>query len=162
MRDLRKEFVDSNKGDVDVKIFINKEGYYVMCPYGRSPIKKWIGMAKLNYFLTGDYRHDREETIVENIIDCINVGINYDKMGIEKNNDDDIATAFLKEAKKDNYDKFHVISIDLSDLSDEIQVVGWERVGNRGNEWRGKPDSAINISYEEFETTVMKAINSFI
>ena len=111
--DIRKQLLDSSKGDVDVKVFINKNGEYVMCPYGRSPSKKWIGMAKLDYFITGNYINDSIGVFAENILKCIDIGINYDKLNIEKSsNINDLVTVTLKNAKKNKYEDFYIISLD--------------------------------------------------
>ena len=161
--DIKKEFMDSNKGDIDVKLFVNANGEYVMCPYGRSPLKHWIGMAKLDYFITGNYKSDAKETIVKNILECINVGINYDKLSINRcSNKDDLVTKLMVEAKKNKFQNFHVISVDLSDMNEFIKVVEWERVGKSGNEWRGVPNTAKSLNYEEFIDSVFGVINDFI
>lgn len=161
--DIRKVLLDSNKGDVDVRLFINENGEYVMCPYGRSPKRQWIGMAKLDYFVTGNYKTDQEETIVKNILDCINAGANYDTLNIGKcSNSDDLVTKYLTTAKKNKFQNFNVVSIDLSDDNEFVEVVEWERVGKTGNEWRGNPDTVKTLSYEEFIEKVFDSINSFI
>lgn len=161
--DIKKIFIESDKGDVDVRIFIKENGEYVMCPYGRSPNRKWIGMAKLNYFITGNYLNETKEKLVENICDCINVGANFDKLNIEKcTNEKDLVSTILAEAKKNKYNNFHVISIDLSDMNDFVEVVEWERVGKNSNEWRGNPQTVKSINYDDFEKNVIDNIDSFI
>lgn len=163
MINVKQIFIDGNKGDVDVKIFINSNGQFIMCPYGRSGEKKWIGMAKLNYFKTGDYNKIDRNEFVSEIVECINVGANYDKMNIERcSGENDLVTHHLKEAKKNKYYNYHVISVNLSDINDNIEVVEWERVGNSGNEWRGNPDTVKTVEYNEIDKLLFETINSFI
>lgn len=161
--DIKQMFLDSKKGDVDVKLFIKTTGEYVMCPYGRSPTKKWIGMAKLDYFVTGNYKDDGVDVFVENILKCINVGINYDVLNVSKcSSKDDLVTAFLLENKKNNYNNFYVISIDLSDMNEFIEVVEWEKIKKSGDEWRGNPDTVQVISYENLTKNIFLVIQNFI
>ena len=160
---IRKQLLDSGKGDVNIKIFINKCGKYVMCPYGRSCNKKWIGMAKLDYFIVGNYKSDTQDIFVGNILKCIDIGINYDELNIEKcSNINDLVTVTLKNAKKNKYEDFHVISIDLSDINEYIEVVKWEKVSNSSNEWRGNPDTVKLLSYERLTTDIFNVIVSFL
>ena len=161
--DIKKVFLDSNKGDVDVRLFINENGEYVMCPYGRSPKRQWIGMAKLDYFVTGNYKTDEEEVIVKNILDCINVGANYDKLNVGKcTNEEDLVTKCLSQAKRNKFQNFHVVSVDLSDTNEYVEGVEWERVGKTGSEWRGNPDTVKSLNYEDFTKKIVETINAFI
>lgn len=161
--DIKKLFFDSEKGDIDIKIFINETGKYVMCPYARSPIKQWIGMAKLDYFIIGDYKNDTEDCFVKNILESIKVGANYDKLNIDRcSNVDDLVTRCLLEAKKNKYDKFHVISIELSDMREFIEVVEWERVNKSSKEWRGNPNSVQYLNYDDLAENIFSVISKLL
>ena len=152
-----------SKTSACVKFFSNKDGKYILCQYGRSPSKKWIGLTKLNYFITGDYKSESKEELLNNIYNCLNVSMNYDKLNIEKCIlKDDILSKFISKAKKEKYDGFSVISIDLKVEDDHIEVVEWERVGKTGNEWRVNSDNFISISYNDFNIKVEDAIYKLI
>lgn len=77
-------------------------------------------MAKLDYFITGNYRTDNKEIFAKNILECVMIGVNYDKLNVGKSeNNNDLVTMVLRNVKKNKYEGFHVISIDLSDTNEE-------------------------------------------
>ncbi len=161
--DIKEELKRSDKTSACVKFFCDKDGKYILCPYGRSPSKKWIGLAKLNYFIISNYKAESKEELLNNIYNCLNVSMNYDKLNIEKCMlKDDILSKFVNKAKKEKYDGFSVISIDLEIEDDYIEIVEWERVGKTGNEWRGNPKNFISISYNDFDIKVVDAIYKLI
>ena len=120
-------------------------------------------MAKLNYFITGDYKTERKTAIVDSILKCVDIGANYEEFNVEKcDTNDDLVSQYMANAKKNKFNNFHIISIDLSDENDFVEVVEWERVGKSGNEWRGNPNTVKAISYGEFEEKIFETVNSFV
>lgn len=160
---IEEELKKCNKSSVCVKFFANKEGNYILCPYGRSPTRSWIGLAKLDYFIEGNYKKDSKEVILPKIYECINVSMNFDKLNINRCvSSTDKLSLFIKKAKKEKYDGFSAISIDLDPDKDGIEIVEWEKVGKSGNEWRGNPDTFISLKYDSVDSKLVESIFAFI
>lgn len=161
--DIKKELKNCKKTSVCVNFFADQNENYILCPYGRSPSKAWIGLAKLDYFVEGNYKNDSPETILHKICETINVSMNFDKLNIPKcTSKTDKLTLFLKKAKKIDYKGFSSIAINLDPDKNYIELVKWERVGKSGSEWRGNPDNLIALNYDDFDSKLIETIFSFI